>query len=97
MIAIRAGLLAASRPAQLRFLAGAIHTLTIRNRSYYDDEAPLARLIEGNEAIHRLSGHLRDLIDAGEELTESRADGICEQLQFLPQSEIERIVQHSDL
>jgi hypothetical protein len=92
---LNARLLAAARPAQLRFIASAINALTVRNRDYYDGDC--ARLIEGNEAIHRLSGHLRDLLGAGEELTESRADGICEQLQFLAEREIERILQHSPL
>jgi hypothetical protein len=95
MIMPHARLLAAARPAQLRFVASAINALTVRNRDHYDGDR--ARLIEGNEAIHRLSGHLRDLVDAGEELTESRADGICEQLQFLVQGDLERLLQHTPL
>lgn len=96
MTPFHARLMAAPRPAQLRFIASAINALTVRNRGYYQ-ERDCPRRMEGNEAIHRLSGHLRDLIDAGEELTKSRADGICEQLQCLPLGEVERILQHSPL
>jgi hypothetical protein len=65
--------------------------LTIRNRYYYDSPDALARLREGNEAIHRLSGHLRDLLDPAEELTESRKDGIVEQLLLLSPPVLDRI------
>ena len=96
MTILQARLMAAARPAQLRFIASAINALTVRNRAYYGDR-DFPRMMEGNEAVHRLSGHLRDLTDAGEELSESRADGICEQLGFLPQMEVGRILQHSPL
>ena len=36
-----------------------------------------------NEAIHRLSGHLRDLTDPVEPMTKSRADGIVENMAVL--------------
>jgi hypothetical protein len=65
--------------------------LTIRNRSYYDRPDALARLVEGNEAIHRLNGHLCGLLDPAEELTESRKDGIVEQLSLLSPAVLDRI------
>ena len=36
-----------------------------------------------NEAIHKLSGHLRDLCDQNERYIASRADAIYEQLTLL--------------
>jgi len=72
-------------------LARGINELSIRNRAHYDQPDALHRLIQSNEAIHRLSGHLRDLIDPDEELTESRRDGILEQLQLLPPSALDRL------
>jgi hypothetical protein len=75
----------------LQSLSQALMELTIRNRYYYDSPDALVRLREGNEAIHRLNGHLRDLLDPAEELTESRKDGIMEQLLLLPPPVLDRI------
>lgn len=91
MSLFRSKLFDVPRPVLLRNLSMAMSLLTIRNRYYYDEPDALARLIEGNEAIHRLSDHLRDLLDPGEELTESRKDGIVEQLSLLPPSDMDRI------
>ncbi|CAN5494776.1 hypothetical protein BH10PSE14_BH10PSE14_36710 [soil metagenome] len=48
--------------------------------------------MEGNEAIHRLNGHLRDLLNPAEELTESRKDGIVETLSLLSPPTLDRII-----
>ena len=89
---IRSTLFDGSRSVVLVRLARGIFELTIRNRANYDQPDALHRLIDGNEAIHRLNGHLHDLIDPDEELTESRRDGILEQLELLPPSALDRLV-----
>ena len=89
---IRSKLFDGPRSVVLVRLARGICELTIRNRASYDQPDALHRLIEGNEAIHRLNGHLHDLIDPDEELTESRKDGILEQLRLLPPSALVRFV-----
>jgi hypothetical protein len=48
--------------------------------------------MEGNEAIHRLNGHLRDLLDPAEELTESRKDGIIEALSLPSPPTLDRVI-----
>jgi hypothetical protein len=74
-----------------RLLGCAISEITVLNRSFYDQPDALERLTRGNEAIHRLTGHLRDLVDRGEMLSESRVDGIFEQLSLLSPRTIERV------
>ena len=91
MSILRTKLFDVPRPTLLLQLARGITELTIRSRYYYDQPDGKARLVEGNEAIHRLNGHLRDLLDPNEELTESRKDGIVEQLCVLSPPALDRI------
>jgi hypothetical protein len=90
-------LLAAPRARLLRFLASAINLLTVEGRSRYDEPSEDDRLKQTNEAIHRLSGHLRDLCDEREEMTGSRADGMIESLGLLNSAVIVGIQDHSPL
>jgi hypothetical protein len=75
----------------IRHLIQALSEMTLRNRSCYAEPDALARLIEGNEAIHRLNGHLHDLLDPDVALSESRKDGIIEQISLLPHPTLNRI------
>ena len=93
MSLLRSKLFDVPRPVLLLLLSRALTELTIRNRYHYDRPDGLARLIEGNEAIHRLNGHLRDLLDPAEELSESRKNGIVEQLTLLAPPVLDRIFQ----
>jgi hypothetical protein len=84
-----------SRPALLLFLASAIGSLTVRGRGSYHEPDERERLRAVNEEIHRVSGHLRDLIDAAEVFTESRAEGITESLRRLPNTWIDELINRS--
>jgi hypothetical protein len=84
----------APRESVLRFVASGIHGLTIRAGSFYDEPESWGRMRETNEAIHRLSGHLRALILPEEPLTESRVAGITRQVALLPRDEVARIEAH---
>lgn len=79
MQTIEERLLAADRATLLLFLGGLLQELTIRARSYYDQPDSHARMVETNEAIHDVSGHLRDMLDSSEEMTPTRAGsaGAC--------------------
>ena len=81
----------AKRQELLILLAAAITQMTILGRAHYDAEDSTKRLRQTNEAIHRLTGHLRDLFDPNEAFTESRAAGIGEQLAILHPLAIARI------
>ncbi len=78
-----AQMVAAPRKGLIHFLACAIGEFTIAARAAYEPVV-VDQLMRCNEAIHRLSGHLRDLADPDEPMTHSRADGILEQLSLLP-------------
>ena len=82
---------AAKRQELLMLLAAAITEMTIRGRAHYDDEEATRFLRQTNEAIHRLTGHLRDLCDPDEAFTESRAAGIGEQIAILHPMAVARI------
>ena len=70
----------APRDKLLRLLSRLIHELTITGRFYASVPPAQGRngLVRVNEAVHRLSGHLRDLQHPQEPMTESRAAGITE-------------------
>jgi len=72
-------------------LSQAIHELTIRARFFYDQPDATARMQEANEAIHRVSGHLRDLTNAEEPFSPSRADSVGEAMTLLPHAALDRI------
>lgn len=91
MNSLRSNLSELTRPLLLRSLSTALTELTIWNRYYYDSPDAHVRLRAGNEAIHRLNGHLRDLLDPEEALTESRMDGIAEQILLLSPNALDRI------
>jgi len=76
------------RPVLLKLLVAMIGEMTIFGRTKYDDEDAVDQLRRVNEAIHRLTGHLRDLLDPAEPFTTSRAEGVCEQIESLPPSRI---------
>ena len=85
---------AATRQELLAILASAITEITIIGRTHYDDEnSAIHRQL--NEAIHHLSGHLRDLCDPGKEFTESRAVVVGAVLALLHPSAIDRILAHA--
>jgi hypothetical protein len=87
---LRLRLLQLPRSALLRFLGSALMELTMNGRASYGRPDVAERLMETNEAIHHLSGHLRDLISPDETITESRMDGILEQLRAVPPSALQR-------
>jgi hypothetical protein len=90
-------LLAAERDNALRFLASAIHAMTLVGRDAYRSSAAEIQLTASNEAIHRLSGHLRDLCDLQEPLTRSRAQGIAEAIGLMSTTDLNRLLAHSPL
>lgn len=90
-------LVAAERDHALRFLASAIHEMTIVGRDAYHSSTAEIQLTACNEAIHRLSGHLRDLCDWQEPLTRSRAQGIAEAIGLISPTSLNRILAHSPL
>ncbi|WP_186457429.1 hypothetical protein [Nitrospirillum amazonense] len=73
----------AQRPELLRLLVTGVHQLTVCARTHYSEPDALDRMRDINEAIHVLSGHLRDLFNENGPLTESRADGIVAALRLL--------------
>jgi len=82
---------ALERSRLLGLLCQLINELTIRSRFYYDQPDAADRMRETNEAIHRVSGHTRDLTNADEPFTASRADSIGEALKLLPPSALNRL------
>jgi hypothetical protein len=94
---LRDRLLAAPRDNQLRFLASAINELTVAARSFYDQPDRDEQMKRINEGIHRISGHLRDLMDPEERMTMSRADGVVENAEVLHPNALTRILGHSPL
>ena len=88
---IRDRLMAAGRAKLLALLLASIGDLTIRGRYYAREPDALDRMRETNEAIHRVAGHLRDLVDESEPCTGSRADGILEALALLTQAQRNRL------
>ena len=76
---------------KVKVIAAGMNELTILGRTFYNDPDEQRWLQRTNEAIHRLSGHLRDLCDRGELYTPSRADGIFEQLKLLPEESLKRL------
>jgi ribonuclease HII len=94
---LRDRLIVAPRDRQLRFLASAIHHFTLMARSGYGTPEPYQLMREVNESIHRLSGHLRDLTNATEPMTEDRADAIMASANHLHPGELELIEAHSPL
>jgi hypothetical protein len=90
-------LMAARRDHQLRFMASVIHDLTVAARGFYDQSDRDIRTMRINEAIHRISGHLRDLTNPLEPMTLNRAGGVVANAKVLPPSVISRILEHSPL
>ncbi|HEY3812669.1 MAG TPA: hypothetical protein VGL66_05550 [Caulobacteraceae bacterium] len=86
----------ASRPALLAFLANAMSELTLHGRSSGDDEHGHSKLKRINEAVHHLAGHMRDLFDHDEPVTDSRIDGMAEHLSVLAQAHLHRILPAAD-
>jgi len=75
----------------LWILSQFVHELTVRARGYYDLPEGLGGMQETNEAIHRVSGHLRDLAEENEPFTSSRADSIVEALKLLTPAALDRL------
>jgi hypothetical protein len=90
-------LVATERLPAIRFIAAIIHELTVVARGAYDAPNHESEPRAVNEAIHRLSGHLRDLCDSDEVLTASRAEGISEATKLLGYNAMSPILSHSPL
>lgn len=91
MESIKPRLMTIERVTLLAVLAKAIHELTIRAQSFYDQPSAIDGMRETNEAVHSVSGHLRDLIDANEPLTSSRAEAIVEAISLLTPAALNRL------
>lgn len=91
MARLAALMMRAERPMLLTLLATMIGEMTIFGRTKYDDGDAADQLRRVNESIHRLAGHLRDLCDSAEPFTASRSEGVCEQIGFLPVSQVARL------
>ena len=79
------------RPKLFLVLSGTINQLTIRARFFYDQPDAIVEMRKTNEAIHRVSGHMRDLIDASEPLTPSRTNCIAESSKLLTPAALDRL------
>jgi len=88
---IRQRLETIERTNLLRLLSQLIHELTIHARCYYEGPDAIGTMRETNEAIHRISGHLRDLIDVAEPFTSSRADSIGDYLKLFTPAALDRL------
>ena len=86
-------LLNVERNRLLGLIAAAIHEFTIVGRGAHLDR-DLEAHYRTNEEIHRLSGHLRDLADPAEIVTESRAEAIAGGLGLLGADAITRLERH---
>jgi hypothetical protein len=86
----------AARPAVLQFLANAMSELTLHGREAYDADHGPSTLKRVNEAIHHLAGHMRDLFDHDEPMTDSRIDGMAEHLEVLGHARLHRILPPCD-
>ena len=84
-------ILSLPRQDLLKLIARGMNDLTIFGRSYYHAPDELLGLRTVNEAMHRLSGHLRDLCDRDEPCTDSRAEGIVGNLAVLPDGSLKRL------
>ena len=94
MTKLKEQLLTAPRPAVLRFLSSAIHELTLCGRDAYGGHNAETRLTAVNEALHRASGHLRDLCDNSTPLTEARALGIVEATVLIAPTAMDRLLRY---
>jgi hypothetical protein len=90
-------LTAAPRDRLLEFLATLINELTVHARAAYDEPDEQERMRRANEAIHRLSGHLRDLADQTEPMTRSRADAVVANMAVLHAQSIARVLARYDV
>jgi hypothetical protein len=88
---IRKALSTLDRQKLLIFLAASIHALTITARYHYESLESFEHMREINEAIHRLSGHVRDLLNAQEPLLESRIESIIAILAILHVNALDRL------
>lgn len=87
--------MAQEREALLAVLTAAIEAFTIEARAFYDQPGATEALRAANEAIHRLTGHTRAVLDCATPLTASRAAGIAEALMRLPAAALDRLVAHA--
>jgi hypothetical protein len=90
-------LFAAAPCAQLALMASAIHELTIDSRAGYDSPDGRERMVAANEAVHALSGHLRDVAHAPTAMTHARAEGVLAALSALSPRAIKRLTDHNPL
>ncbi|WP_332769374.1 hypothetical protein [Phenylobacterium sp.] len=81
----------APRALQLRVLAELITELTLLARYRYAEGESADRMLEVNDAIHRVAGHLQHIVDPGAPLVASRAVGLIEQMGHLPDQARSRI------
>jgi hypothetical protein len=97
MLTLQQRLLRADRPSVVRFTSQLIHHLTIHARAHYELPEVGRVLVETNEAIHRIAGHLRALTAEDEPVTESRAAAICAHADLLTPSLAEHLIASSNI
>jgi hypothetical protein len=91
MNALQQRLMTVERTTLLVMLARLIHDLTIHSRYFYDREDAFDGMRETNEAIHRIAGHMRALIDPTELITASRAGSIAAASELLSPAALDRL------
>jgi hypothetical protein len=89
-------LVAAPANRQFRLIASAINELTVVARGGYRD-GDLEQMYRVNEAIHALSGHLRDILADAARLTRSRAEGVIAAFSMLSPGALQRLQEHNPL
>ena len=87
MMVLREKLQQTGRPSLLLYMVGAIHGFTIMAR----DDIGMKERLAINNCIRYLAGHIAGLSDPAELLTDSRLDGIIEQIAGLNSSIAEQI------
>ena len=91
MIDLTEWLQTATKPSLLSFVARAIHSLTIRSRSFYSEPDGLGGMVECNEAIHHLVGHLIGLAKPAREVDYGRIENVASDIRLLSHEEIDRL------
>lgn len=89
---IEAFVAATRRPQQL-FIAALIQHLTISARDHYDSAEAATKLSLANEAIHRLAGHLRTILESDAPIEDWRIAQIDNLLSQLHPANLARLAE----
>lgn len=83
----------ATRKPQQLFIAALLHHLTISARDHYDSPEAATKLSLANEAIHRLAGHLRTILESDAPIEDWRIAQIDNLLSQLHPANLARLAE----